>query len=103
MDAIWIFQDAAYMQILHADLTCRYRKQLVFALLTDYYNDKQRFTERNGALMAGYSGISMSNNAVAAYHEGKKPFSKISKEDILKHGINESITFFRWYVKMDLY
>lgn len=49
--------------------------------------------------MAGYSGVSMSNNAVTAYHEGKKPLSKISKEDIFKHGVNESITFFRWYVK----
>ena len=49
--------------------------------------------------MAGYSGLSMSNNAVEAYQEGKKPFSRITKEDILKHGITESITFFRWYVK----
>ena len=49
--------------------------------------------------MAGYSGISMSNNAVKAYAEGKKPYSRITKEDILKYGINESITFFKWYVK----
>lgn len=49
--------------------------------------------------MAGYSGISMSNNAVQAYDEGKKPVSRITKEDILKYGINESITFFRWFVK----
>ncbi|MCL2034476.1 MAG: hypothetical protein FWG94_07065 [Oscillospiraceae bacterium] len=49
--------------------------------------------------MAGYSGISMSNNAVEAYAEGRKPVSSITKEDIQKHGINEGITFFRWYVK----
>ncbi len=79
---------------LHANLTCRYRKQLVFARLADYYNDKQKITERNDVLMAGYSGISMSNNAVEAYQVGKKPSSRITKEDILKHGITESITFF---------
>ena len=49
--------------------------------------------------MAGYSGISMSNNAVQAYKEGKKPVYCITKEDIRAHGINESITFFRWFVK----
>lgn len=49
--------------------------------------------------MAGYSGNSMSNNAVEAYSEGRKPFSRITKEDILKYGVNESISFFRWYVK----
>ncbi len=49
--------------------------------------------------MAGYSGMSMSNNAVQAYGEGKKPFSRITKEDIEKHGINVSITLFRWFVQ----
>ena len=49
--------------------------------------------------MAGYSGISMSNNARQAYAEGKKPVSRITKEDIEEHGIRESIAFFRWYVK----
>ena len=49
--------------------------------------------------MAGYMGISMSNNAVQAYDEGKKPVSRITKEDLLMHGINESITFFKWFVK----
>jgi len=49
--------------------------------------------------MAGYSGISMSNNAVAAYAEGKKPYSRITKEDMLKYGVDESVAFFRWYVK----
>ena len=33
--------------------------------------------------MAGYCGYSMSNNAVAAYDEGKKPISKWKKEEIL--------------------
>jgi hypothetical protein len=49
--------------------------------------------------MAGYHGRSMSNNAVAAYAKGKKPVSRITKDDILKHGIDENITFFRWFVK----
>jgi len=49
--------------------------------------------------MAGYSGMSMSNNAVEAYSEGRKPYSSITKEDMLKHGVNESVAFFRWYVK----
>ena len=48
--------------------------------------------------MPGYDGISMSNNAVEAYAEGKKPVSRITKEDILKYGVNEGIVFFRWYV-----
>lgn len=33
--------------------------------------------------MAGYSGFSMSNNAVAAYQDGEKPLSKWTKRDIL--------------------
>lgn len=33
--------------------------------------------------MAGYSGFSMSNNAVEAYENGEKPISKWSKKDIL--------------------
>jgi hypothetical protein len=49
--------------------------------------------------MAGYSGMSMSNNAVEAYNKRKKPVSKITKEDIQKHGVNEGITFFQWFVK----
>lgn len=32
--------------------------------------------------MAGYSGWSMSNNAVAAYEDGEKPLSKWTKADI---------------------
>lgn len=34
--------------------------------------------------MAGYSGWSMSNNAVAAYEDGEKPLSKWRKIDILE-------------------
>jgi hypothetical protein len=49
--------------------------------------------------MAGYYKNSMSNNAVEAYAEGKKPVSRITNEDILKYGVNEGITFFRWYVQ----
>ena len=49
--------------------------------------------------MAGYIGRRMSVNAAAAYQEGKKPVSNITKEDIQEHGINEGITFFRWFVK----
>ena len=41
----------------------------------------------------------MSVNAWEAYADGKKPVSSITREDILKHGITEGITFFRWYVK----
>lgn len=33
---------------------------------------------------AGYSGYSMSNNAVAAYEDGEKPISKWTKSDILQ-------------------
>nr|DAR37482.1 MAG TPA: hypothetical protein [Caudoviricetes sp.] len=33
--------------------------------------------------MAGYYGYSMSNNAVAAYEDGEKPFSKWTKRDII--------------------
>jgi hypothetical protein len=41
----------------------------------------------------------MSNNAVEAYAEGKKPVSRITKEDVAEFGIDAGITFFRWYVK----
>lgn len=33
--------------------------------------------------MAGYSGYSMSNNAVDAYENGEKPYSKWTKQDLL--------------------
>lgn len=33
--------------------------------------------------MAGYSGFSMSNNAVRAYKDGEKPLSKWNKQEIL--------------------
>jgi len=33
--------------------------------------------------MAGYSGYSMSNNAISAYENGEKPISKWTKADIL--------------------
>lgn len=33
--------------------------------------------------MAGYSGWSMSNNAVTAYEDGEKPLSRWTKVDIL--------------------
>ena len=34
--------------------------------------------------MAGYNGFSMSNNAVAAYNSGEKPFSKWTKTDVIE-------------------
>ena len=34
--------------------------------------------------MSGYSGFSMSNNAVSAYRDGKKPLSKWTKKAILE-------------------
>lgn len=40
--------------------------------------------------MAGYNGYSMSNNAVAAYANGEKPYSKWTKTEILSE-IPESI------------
>ena len=49
--------------------------------------------------MAGYYGDSMSNNAVEEYAKGNKPFSRITKEDMLKYGVDESVSLFRWYVK----
>jgi len=47
----------------------------------------------------GYIGKSMSENAANACAKGRKPISRITKDDILKFGIKESITFFRWYLK----
>ena len=40
--------------------------------------------------MAGYNGFSMSNNAVAAYESGEKPFSKWTKTEIV-NAINRAI------------
>jgi hypothetical protein len=41
----------------------------------------------------------MSVNAQNAYSDGKKPVSRITKNDILKYNVTESISFFRWFVK----
>lgn len=48
--------------------------------------------------MAGYNGYSMSNNAVTAYENGEKPFSKWSKADILEE-IKEDIDFEKYNFK----
>ncbi len=46
------------------------------------YNDQKLVNITKNA-EAGYSGYSMSNNAVAAYEDGEKPLSKWSKNDII--------------------
>ena len=45
-----------------------------------------------------YIGKSWSVNAQEARDEGRKPISCITKEDISTHGVDVSITFFRWFV-----
>ena len=49
--------------------------------------------------MAGYNGYSMSNNAVAAYDEGKKPLSKIKASDLKASGWLYSAGFAKWLAK----
>ena len=46
---------------------------------------------KGGTSMSGYYGISMSNNAVKAYEEGKKPYSKWTKKGIVDR-INEKFS-----------
>lgn len=43
--------------------------------------------------MAGYYGYSMSNNAVSAYENGEKPFSKWTKADIVREIRNSELEF----------
>lgn len=43
--------------------------------------------------MAGYKGYSMSNNAVNAYENGEKPFSKWTKADIVREIRNSELEF----------
>lgn len=51
--------------------------------------------------MAGYNGCSMSNNAVAAYEEGKKPLSKIKASDLKEAGWQYSLAFAKWLAKRE--
>ena len=46
--------------------------------------------------MAGYSGYSMSNNAVQAYNEGKLPLSKIKRDKLNEYNITISVEMFKW-------
>lgn len=46
--------------------------------------------------MAGYSGYSMSNNAIKAYDEGKLPLSKITRKTLDKFNISISVEMFKW-------
>lgn len=46
--------------------------------------------------MAGYSGYSMSNNAIQAYNEGKMPLSKITRKELDKYNITMSVELFKW-------
>ena len=41
--------------------------------------------------MAGYHNFSMSNNAIAAYADGEKPFSKWTKTEIINRLISDDI------------
>jgi hypothetical protein len=51
----------------------------------------------------GYYGNSMSNNAVAAYSEGKRPISKITKKDLMDYGIeNVSVDLAKWVLKCSI-
>ena len=45
----------------------------------------------------GYVGRSMSVNAADAYEEGRKPISRVTKEDISAHGI-KSLSMFKWFL-----
>ncbi len=47
--------------------------------------------------MAGYSNHSMSNNAVAAYSDGRKPLSKIKGTDLV--GWPHTLAFAKWLAK----
>lgn len=51
--------------------------------------------------MAGYSGWSMSNNAIQAYENGLMPLSKITKDVLTGVGITESVAFIRWLCKKE--
>lgn len=42
--------------------------------------------------MAGYKGYSMSNNAISAYENGERPFSKWTKEEIRKEILKNECT-----------
>ena len=46
----------------------------------------------------GYVGNSWSQRSEDARNKGIKPVSCITKEDILEHGVDVGITFFRWFV-----
>lgn len=49
--------------------------------------------------MAGYCNYSMSNNAVGAYHDGRKPLSKITAKDVAEAGFTEPLAFAKWLAK----
>jgi len=53
--------------------------------------------------VAGYSGISMSNNAVKAYSEGKVPLSKITRKKLNQHGITISVDMFKYLCKIGVF
>jgi hypothetical protein len=52
--------------------------------------------------MAGYSGISMSNNAVQAYAEGKLPLSKITRKVLSEHKIHIPVEMFKWVCRIGI-
>ena len=50
--------------------------------------------------MTGYNGFSMSNNAVFAYNDGKKPLTKFKKKDFTENELNLSKSFYLWLAEI---
>jgi hypothetical protein len=50
--------------------------------------------------MTGYDyEMGMSNGALDAYEEGRKPISKLTKQDFMEVGLNVSAAFAKWLAK----
>ena len=53
--------------------------------------------------MTGYHNYSMSNNAINAYNEDKKPLSKFKKSDFLSYDLTLPVSFYKWMTTIDLW
>ncbi|QJC21992.1 hypothetical protein [Arcanobacterium buesumense] len=52
--------------------------------------------------MAGYNGYSKSNNAIAAEEAGLVTLSKITKTWLTENGIEESVKFVKYLIKLGI-
>lgn len=70
----------------------------------NYHQNTLTGTKKGAIKMAGYDYYAgMSNNAVYAYEEGRKPLSQFTKNDLKSQNIDLSLSFVKFLAKQNIW